>query len=405
MKRALIFAFTLIVIIACQKAENIFGIDPGLPDSYGAGNLPYVMQITPSNGGQLTDHSSVEPGIQGQIEIIFSNYMDEATLTTTNIEILNTTTNTAIASSYITTEYFPEIRKLFIYIDTIPAGGAYLLTLSNMTNQYGTRLDFDRDNIDDGSYDDYLSTFWTTGNTDTLVTLTWPQIASIDPYLERVTNQQPVITIDFSSTSPYGMDQTTLPTTNFSLVNSTGASYGLSQISVSGSQVQLQPAGNLPYGDNYTLTISCSNIKKIAKSTTPSYLTVLDGNANGPEATEPDTGGYFRVDTVIPPRVNASDITGGGKFTFTRLIDESTIDLTNIKVFDANGHIPGELRIYYDADSTYTMVDYYYKRPTSGDPDAFVSKDIKDKHKDYYLDGNANGIGGEPWDDYWEYNF
>jgi hypothetical protein len=404
MKKALIFAFSLLLIIACQKAENIFGIDPGLPDGTGAGNLPMVVNIDPANGAQMTDHDGTVSGIQGEFQITFSDYMDEATLTTANIEILNTTTNSTITG--VTAEYFPEIRTLFIYIDELPSGSGYLLTLSGMTNRYGSPLEFDGDNFDDGTpYDDFLSTFWTTGITDTLVDITWPQIASVDPYLERTSDQQPVITIDFSNTGMFGMDDNTLGTSNFSLVNSSGTAYPLTQLSVSGSQVRFQPTGTLPLGDNYTLTITCSNIEKIVKSTTPDYLPVLDGNGNGPEATEPDTGGYFRVDTVIPPQVSVAGITGGAMFTFSRLIDETTIDLNSIRVFDDAGFVPGELRIYTDAGHNYTMVDYYFMRATSGMPDAFVSRDIKDATKDYYLDGDGNEIGGEPWDDYWEYNF
>lgn len=399
MRKALIITFSLLLIIACEKAGNIFGIDPGLPDETGAGNQPAVAAITPANGAQITDQDNDQSGIQGQIEITFSNFMDEATLTATNFEIFNTTTGSAIASG-VTYEYFPEIRKLFIYIDEVPSGSAYLLTLSDMTNRYGTRLDFDGDNIDDDTpYDDYLTTFYTTGNTDTLASVQWPMIANVDPYLERTSNQQPLITIDFGNTGAYGLDETTLGTSNFTLENSAGTAYPLSQVSVSGSQVRFQPTGDLPYGDNYTLTISCSNITMIAKSTTPGYITVLDGDNDGPEATEPDTGWYFRVDTIIPPTVNVSAIgSTGALFTFSDLIDGTTITFNTIRVIDDMGYVPGEFRIYTDADNNYTMVDYYYIRTISGGTNAFVSKDIQ-RTNGYYFDGSGNEIGGEPWDD------
>jgi hypothetical protein len=398
MKKILILLSILFLTIACQKAENLLGIDPSLPDGTGAGNLPKVNAIAPAAGGQLTDQNSTLAGIQGRIEVIFSDFMDETTLIPANIEILNTKTNAPLVTN-LTTEYFPEIKKLFIYLDTVPSASAYLLRLKDMTNLYGVRLDFDGDNNDDTSpYDDYLSTFYTSGNTDTLVALGWPTLGTLDPYLERVTNQQPVITVNFQNTGAYGMDPATLIPGNFSLVSTSGTNYALDTIAVSGSQVLLQPTGNLPYGDNYRLTITCSNIKMLAKSTTPDYIVVLDGNDNGPQATEPDTGGYFRVDTLVPPQVTVSSITNGAKFTFTEKIDETTINFTNLKVFDSEGFVPGDLRIYSNPSQTYTMVDYYFKRSVSGAKTAFISKAVMDE-KGYYFDGDGNEIGGEPWDD------
>jgi len=403
MKKLLIFAIALFLIVACEKAENLLGIDPSLPDSTGAANQPVVAAISPTNGGQLDDQNSTVSGIQGQIEITFSDYMDEGTMVPANIEILNTITNSALTTG-ITTEYFPEIKKLFIYLDLVPDASAYLLTLKDMRNSYGTRLDFDEDNIDDGTpYDDYLSTFYTEGflaTGDSLVATHWPGIDDIDPYLERTANQQPVITVDFVNVSFFGIDEATLIPGNFELVSSGGSVYALDAISTTGSQVRLQPTGNLPYGYNYTLTIKCANIKIIAKSTTPDYIVILDGNSNGPEANEPDTGGYFRVDTIIPPHVNVSNITNGAKFTFTKKMDETTLIFTNLKVFDDQGFVPADIRIYPNAGDTYTMVDFYFQRPIVGSKKAFVSKDVKGENG-YGFDGNGNEIGDEPWDDFY----
>jgi hypothetical protein len=404
MKKLLIFAFSLLLVIACQKAENILEIVPGSPDATGAGNLPWITNIDPANMGQLVDQDAGQSGIQGMIIVTFSDVMDDQTMTASNIEVKNTTTNSNVTISDV--EYYPEVNQLYIYIDDAPSGSAFLIRLNcdNMTNNFGSPLDFDRDNNADGSpYDDYLSTFWTTGSTDTLVSTIWAQIQDIDPYLSRTILQQPIITIDFANTGVFGLDTNTLVTGNFSLVSGTGTSYPLQRMSVSGSQVQLQPTGNLPFGQNYTLTITCGNIKKLVKSTTPNYIKVLDGDADGPESAEPDTGGYFRVDTLIPPTITSvSSMPGdeGATFTFSDLIDQATISLNTVMVYDSYGFVPGNLRIYTDAGNNYTMVDYYYKRTISPvNRRAFVSKDVEGENG-YQFDGDGNEIGGESWDDY-----
>ncbi len=403
MKKLTILASALLLILACQKAENILQITLDAPDGVGAGNLPTVVSISPGNGQELTDQNSGQSGIQGKIEIVFSNYMDPNTMTESYITILNTATGTPISSGNFSTEYYQEIRKLFIFIDDAPSAGAYLLTLSGMTNTYGVALDFDGDNEEDGApYDDYLSTFWTTGYTDTLVITDWPQVVNFSPDTILISwTQQPLIDISFDA----AMDTSTLNTTNITLENSGGSAQTLNVLNKSLNWIQLQPAGNLAYGDNYTISVNCANIKRTGDSRTPTYLLYLDGNDDGPEATEPELQSYFRVDTVPPPTVDAADITNGARFTFNRLIDETTISNSSVIVYDNIGYVPGDLRIYTDVGNTYTMVDYYYKRATSGNPDAFVSRIIKYAAKDYYLDGDGNGIGGEPWDDYWEENF
>ncbi|OGC39417.1 hypothetical protein A2Y85_08290 [candidate division WOR-3 bacterium RBG_13_43_14] len=402
MKKLTIFASAILLLLACQKAENILQIVPGAPDNIGAGNLPTVTSITPGVGQELIDQNSSQSGIQGKIEIVFSNFMDPSTMTESYFIILNTATGSAIPSSGITTEYYQEIKKLFIFIDDAPSAGAYLLTLSGMTNTYGVPLDFDGDNEEDGApYDDYLSTFWTTGYTDTLVVRTWPQITAFAPDTIATPNQQPLIILLFNA----NMDTSTVNTTNITLENSSGSAQTLNVVLKTLTTITLQPASNLALGDNYTINVNCANIKRTGDSRTPGYLLNLDGNEDGPESTEPELQSYFRVDTVVPPHVDAADITGGARFIFTRLIDESTLSGSSVIVFDDIGYVPGDLRIYTNTGNTYTIVDYYYKRATSGNPDALVSRSVKDASKNYFLDGDGNGIGGEAWDDYWEYNF
>jgi hypothetical protein len=398
MKKLLILSLSLLVLFACKKGDNPLDIIPDVPEG-GAGNLPTVASIVPANGAQITDYSN-QSGIQGRIEIVFSDYMDETTLG--GITITNTTTNSTVAVA--STEYYPDIKKLFVYIADLAAASAYSIRLNGFENTYGSPLDFDGDNnIDGAPYDDYLATFYTAGNTDTLISTVQSKIADLSPYLVLTNDQTPAITIVF--TIP--MDTFDLrDLTNYSLENqSTGTTYPLSRVAITPTTVVVTPTSDVPFGANYTFTITCANLMRVAKSVTPEYIFPLDGNNNGPQATEPDTGGYFRVDTVIPPTVDVAGIAGGARFTFSKKMDESLIDLTTIKVFDNDGFVPGELRIWTNYADDVTYADYYYMRQTVGSPDAFASKDLKQSDKDYYLDGDGNGIGGESWDDDWEYNF
>lgn len=406
MKKIVYLGLILLVILACQKAENILLPDPDMPQGIGAGNLPTVTGINPVNYTQMTDQDASTPGIQGLITVSFSDYMDEASLTNKdNIIILDVRTNTNIASDKITPEYYPEIKTLYISISDVPDSGSFLLRLvsgaTGMRNTYGSPLDGDNDDFADGTpYDDYHSTFWTTPLSDTLVATFQPTISNFSPDTVATNNTQPFISIEFPTVSP--MDTLTLDTGNIQLSEEGGGSVSLNLISRDFDGVVLQPANPLTTGKNYTITVVCNNIKRLGDSKTPNYLLRLDGDEDGPEENEPDLQSYFRVDDPNnPPRVQSVTTIGtsGVRITFTRLLDASTVTVNNVKVYDNSGYVPGDMRIYTNTAGDRTIIDYYYKRTIGVGRQAFVAKEVKATNG-YNLDGNNNGIGGEPWDDY-----
>lgn len=405
MKKLIYLGLSLLIILACQKAENILSPDPDMPQGIGAGNLPTVTSISPVNYTQMTDQDAATPGIQGLITVGFSDFMDPASMTADNIIILDVRTNTTIASNLITPEYYSEIKTLYISISDVPDSGSFLLRLvsgaTGMRNIYGSPLDGDNDDFADGTpYDDYHSTFWTAPLSDTLVATFQPTISSFSPDTTATNNTQPFITIDFPAITP--MDTSTLNLSNFQLSQDGGGSISLNLISKDFDGIVLQPANPLSTGQNYIITVKCNNIKRLGDSKTPAYLLKLDGDDDGPEETEPDLQSYFRVDDPNnPPRVQSVTAIGtsGVTITFTRLLDNATITASNIKVYDNTGYVPGEMRIYTNTAGDRTMIDYYYKRTIGGGRRAFVAKEVKATNG-YNLDGNANGIGGEPWDDY-----
>ncbi len=405
MKKFIYLGLSLLIIVACQKAENILSPDPDMPQGIGAGNLPTVTSISPVNYTEMTDQDASKTGIQGLITVSFSDFMDVASMTKDNIIILDVRTNTTIASDKITPEYYPEIKTLYISISDVPDSGSFLLRLvsgaTGMRNIYGSPLDGDNDDFADGTpYDDYHSTFWTAPLSDTLVATFQPTISSFSPDTTATNNTQPFITIDFPVITP--MDTSTLNLSNIQLSQEGGGSISLNLISKDFDGIVLQPANPLNTGQNYIITVKCNNIKRLGDSKTPAYLLKLDGDDDGPEETEPDLQSYFRVDDPNnPPRVQSVTTIGtsGVTITFTRLLDNATITANNIKVYDNTGYVPGEMRVYTNTAGDRTMIDYYYKRTIGGGRRAFVAKEVKATNG-YNLDGNANGIGGEPWDDY-----
>jgi len=399
MKKLLILTCSLILVLACQKGANDLVVNGDLTLGTGAANLPTVEAISPAAYGEIVDQYSTPAGIQGKIEVTFSDYMDQASVTNlANITLLNTTTGAEVSTG-ITTEYFPDLRKLYIYIDPVPADGKYLLRLASggMVNTYHQPLDFDGDNAIDGAYDDYLISYWTqAANADTFVIPAQPTITAFLPDTIATIITQPIITITFTG----NMDTLTLNTSNITLANESGSAQTLNLISRSANSVVLQPASALPTAANYRITVKCDNIKRLGDHATPPEFLKLDGNQDGPGASEPDLQSIFRVDDpALPPTCNVTAIgTSGALFTFSRLIDEATISTATIAVYDNAGYVPGQFRIYTDPTNTYTLLEYYFQRTIGAGRNGWISKNLKATNG-YLFDGNGNGIGGEPWDD------
>jgi hypothetical protein len=164
--------------------------------------------------------------------------------------------------------------------------------------------------------------------------------------------------------------------------------------------VTFTPAAALSFGHRYAFTILESTVKGKAPANTPSYLLNLDTDNDGPEAAEPSLTSYFLCDTVAPPEVEADGIPGGVEFDFTKVMDPATLTTENIRVFDGTGYVPGSLVVTNDAPGYLTRVYYYFSRPSDGNLRVFVSRAVKSR-VGVQLDGSGNGIGGEPWDDFW----
>jgi len=397
MRRALLIPLTLLVILGCEKLENPLNPDTNLPLGTGAGNLPSVAQTEPVYRDELMDDEPGTSGIQATVVVTFSDYMDPDSVVK-SATVVNTSTGQAVTGLGVS--YEADARKLYIRHQDWTEGSAYVLTLSSVLarNRWGTPLDGNRNGKADGSpYDDELTTFYTQGSSSDSCVPTWPPaIQEIDPDTVRMADTLVAVAVWFDSE----MDTTTLVLSNFRLVRDDGAPVTLTRFSVSPYHVSLMPAAGLSFGHRYTFTILESTVKSKAPANTPAYLLNLDTDYDGPEAAEPGFTSYFLCDTVAPPEVEAEHYADRVEFDFTKVMDATTLTLENIRVFDGAGYVPGSLVVTNDAPGNLTRVCYYFSRPTDGNLRAFVSRATKAR-SGAQLDGSYNGIGGEPWDDYW----
>jgi hypothetical protein len=381
-------------------------INTDLPTT-GAGNFPFMQIVSQLNRARLNDDDPDTSGIQANIVITFSDFMDSASFTG-NVKVMSTTTGDSFPG--IKVSYNKEAKKLYIRSEGWSSSSAYLLRLisgpASIKNRYGTVLDSDRDGINDGSpYDDYITTFYTTGVTsDSCVPTTQPKITSLSPDTQRITNPRPIIIINFN----VGMDTTNLANyiTNFKLFKGSiaGDPVPIDTIYCRPNAISFklkQPTDSLLNGNKYHFVITSANLKAKYPRNTPDYLLPLDADYDGPEPVEPNFTWYFLYDTIAPPMVSHEPIINGRRFNFTKRMDETTLTPENIRVFDASGYVPGTFVILNRtmADVT-TSVEYYFERTTNGPFKVFVSKNVKST-KGRLLDSNGNGIGGEEKDDYW----
>jgi hypothetical protein len=397
MRKALLIPLILLAVFGCKKLGNPLNPDTNLPLGTGAGNLPTVAQVEPAYRDELLDDQPGDTGIQATVVVSFSDYMDPDSVVK-SAKVTNTGTGQVVTG--LTVSYDADARKLYIRHSAWAANSAYLVALSSSLakNRWGTPLDGNRNGKADGSpYDDALTTFYTSGSgAGACVPTRPPAIEELDPDTIRMADTLIAIAVWFTSE----MDTTTLVLSNFRLVRDDGAPVTLTRFSVSPYYVTFMPAAGLSFGHRYTFTILESTVKGKAPANTPAYLLNLDTDNDGPEAAEASLTSYFLCDTVAPPEVEVSDFADRVEFDFTSDMDATTITPENIRAFDETGYVPGSLVVTNDAPGNLTRVYYYFSRPSDGNLRAFVSRATKAR-SGAQLDGSFNGIGGEPWDDYW----
>lgn len=408
MRRSLILLIIISLFLACKQENLLPSIDTDLP-TQGAANLPFVQSTSPQNRNQLFDDDLDTTGIQATVVVTFSDFMDENSFAG-NVKVTNTTTGDTFPNLLI--NYNKEAKKLYIRSNSWSSSSAYLLRLiageNGIKNRYGSVLDGNHDGMNDGSpYDDYLSTFYTTGSaSDSCVPTSPPTISSIYPDTSRITTPRPLMTIHFST----AMDTASLATflSYFKLYKGSkaGEPVPIDTVWVEPDIISFklkQSSDSLINGNKYFFVVKSANLRAKYPRYTPDYLLTLDADYDGPESAEPDFVWYFLYDTIPPPKVSSIEpITNGRRINFSTRMEEATLTQENIKVYDPLGYIPGSFVILNRTVGTHTAtsVEYYFERTTTTPYKVFVSKNVKST-QGRMLDSNDNGIGGEDKDDYW----
>lgn len=389
----------LLLIAGCKQAENQLHPDLGLPLGTGAGNLTFVEQVTPNNATLLADDNPTVTGIQATIVITFSDFMDRSSILPA-VSVINATTGEPVQN--LVTSYSDDARKLFVRHEAWTSNSSYLLCIATggARNRWGRPLDGNRNGTAEPSpYDDYFTTFYTTGSTpDSCINIQPPRVTAVVPDTARITDTLPLVRITYSRP----MDTLTLKPVNFRLLSNTGASVQLDSVTIVPTQATFRPRSPLRFGDTYRLVLIDTAIRARGLRNSPAHLLRLDTDNDGPEPTEPEWSSYFLCDTVPSPTVTVSPITGGRRFQFSVRMDTASLLPSRIRLFDNRGYVPGTFNYPFGCADGVLTLDYFYSRPVSGSVRAFVAKEISST-KGRMLDGQAtpNGIGGEPWDDYW----
>jgi hypothetical protein len=397
MRNLLLLGAAVLAVVACQKPANELDVDTDLPLETGAGNLPQVGSVTPSLQGMLLDDNPDVAGVQATVMVRFRDFMDPGSVTS-NVSVLNTTTNLLVSG--LDVSYNADARTLYVRHENWAQSSAYLLTIGTggARNRWGKPLDGNGNRTEEGTpYDDFLTTFYTSGsNPDSCVATVPPRINTFDPDTEAIDDTMPDITVSFTT----GMDTTTLVPANFLLTDGTGSSVPLERVWVTETAVSFKPRAGSPllWGKTYSMTVTSGAVLAKALPRTPGHVLSLDGDGDGAEENEPNYQSYFLCDTLDAPEADVTPATNGLFFDFNDDMDETTLTPENVRAFDAEGYVPGTfvfLRVNGD-----TRIGYYFSRPVSGTLRAFVAREVRAKNG-RQLDSNNNGIGGEPWDDYW----
>jgi len=413
MKKYLITLLTLFILFGCAKKENPLTPNYENANKASSSNLPTISQITPSNYGQIQDKNGNVTGIQSEIVVIFSDFMDPATINNTNITLYNVVEGDTVG---LTINYDEERRTAYITTSSFPNDAGFLFTIGNgVHNLAGSPLDGNGNGKDDGEpYDNALFAFYTgTGiNISNNIRTSPPTINFTTPAASGNISVNTSITIRFNN-GKTPMDTLDFTTQNFHLKEN-GTTSCTDSIESYGSNfvnIVLPGGDTLKRGTMYTFTIDAyqvlaekDTLSKIGNTATE-HLRRMDVDGDGVISADEDslytwkfiTQNFPGEDSATPPQViRYGDYGTYYLFGFSKTMDASTFTKENIKVSDNNGYVPGTFRVEMDS----TGLKYYYDREISGSTYGWVSMEVKDKYGNK-LDGNGNGIGGEAGIDDW----
>ena len=395
----------LALLVAACVDDNPFTADPDT-DCQGGATHPHVDGWGTASEGfgssVLNDLDPAEDGVQDAILVVFDQPMTPATMVEASLELTATTAG-APAPRIESINYYPSARRMEINA-TFAEETAYLLTLTagGATNLAGIPLDPNFNAASDGSpWDDARLTFHngTAEETD----LAPPMVGLFSPP-EQGGIEDPGIFIQFGFLDG-PMDASTFGEGSLKLLRTEDSTeVGITIDSITPTQLLATPNNRLEFGTRYTAVLSA----QVADSAG----NLLDANGDGfiwPN--EPDFVWDFQMaddstTNSTPPTVSrvssqfplSFDVRFEESLTGEQVsMDPATMVPANIQCVDSRGQIPLEIG---DLSPSGDEVTCYMLSQPEGEVTVIVTIGVTDSFGNP-LDGNGNGLGGEPGLDDW----
>lgn len=404
----LLLAIGLVVSTAfmagCGKKANPF--EPSTSSYNSASAIsnkgPQVVLCEDLSGDNILYHTPA----YDEIGIVFNSDMNPATINTTNVKLVNAENMTAPLA--YTVAYDVKTKKATIKITGAwEDNKSYMVTVTTGAKDLlGNSLDGNANGDNQDPQDSYHQQFWGPTATMPYYNFRGPT-AGVYPgnnQLAVALTDSIMITITDNLTAPVdSIDPTSLDISDFSLTTEAGVNVPLTWITPTeivtpqrSYLVKFKPT--LTQATNYIFTVKAAGIKDIHGNS-------LDGNNNSISEKESEDQVVVRFRTYDPYPTGIHLIVREAFYTdnnntlvinFTRKMNVSTLNSTNIKLYDNNdatGYIPGTIRILPDSMGlTYTLENRPYPLGTDY---LWVSRAVRDTGG-LMLDQNGNNIGGEP---------
>jgi hypothetical protein len=404
----LLLAIGLVVSTAfmagCGKKDNPFEPTTVSYNSTGvvSNKGPTVATCTDLSGNQTLYHTPA----YDEIAIVFDSDMNAATINATNIKLNNVENMTAPIAYTVT--YDAGTKKAVIKITGVwEDNKSYMVTVTNSVRDLrGNSLDGNANGDNQDPQDNYHQQFWGADATVQYYNFRGPT-AGVYPgnnQLAFAISDSIMVTITDNLTAPIdSIDPSTLDISDFSLTTEAGVNVPLTwttptEIVTPQRSYLVKFKPTLAQATNYIFTVKSAGLKDIHGNS-------LDGNGNGisEKASKDDVVVRFRTYDPYPTGLHLivreafyTDNNNTLVINFTRKMNASTLNNTNIKLYDnsdATGYIPGTIRILPDSTGlTYSLENRPYPLGTDY---LWVSRAVRDTGG-LMLDQNNNNIGGEP---------
>ncbi|MBN1435025.1 hypothetical protein JW921_09715 [Candidatus Fermentibacterales bacterium] len=410
MMKKLLAALGLVALLAagCGPEDNPFAADPDA-GWQGGSSLPRIQAWGTLSGGMgshvLNDVDPDVDGLQDCILIGFDDSMDPSTISASAFDITSVYPDTS-GMTLTSVEYVEETRTAVLG-GTFDWDHGYVLTVAaNVpTDLAGNPLDANHNNLADGApWDDARS--WFINGAAPAVDLTSPRVGTAIPYGGGLPDPMTWITIGFDD-GP--MDPLFMTEAYATLVRTAdSSSVDLTIISVSPTELVVQPSSALEWGERYTVRASADMRDESGNS--------LDTDGNGyiwpdeqdftwdfqmqddstTHKTPPAVAGVL-LDTDLQWLMIEFHESLTGDFV---VMDPATLNAANIQLHDNEGINPMVFEVHPAGNRVYC----YFQRPFDFPSNLWVSAMVRDEYGNYF-DGNNDGLGGTPGEDDYHLGF